>query len=48
MCGICGINYLNSDRTVDRVVLKRMARTMRHRGPDDEGFYVDGNLGLGH
>lgn len=29
-------------------VLKQMARTMRHRGPDDEGFYVDGNLGLGH
>jgi asparagine synthase (glutamine-hydrolysing) len=48
MCGICGIYHLEQDHRVDEAVLKRMARTMRHRGPDDEGFHIDGSIGLGH
>lgn len=46
MCGIVGI--LNKDgRPVDRDVLERMTRRLVHRGPDDEGFYLDGPVGLG-
>ncbi|PWU23870.1 MAG: asparagine synthase (glutamine-hydrolyzing) [Candidatus Rokuibacteriota bacterium] len=37
MCGICGI--IGPD-PVDRESLARMTRVLRHRGPDDEGFYV--------
>lgn len=48
MCGICGIYYLDRERPVDEVILTRMARSLRHRGPDDEGFHLDSNLGLGH
>jgi len=48
MCGICGIYHLERAQTVSEAKLKAMARTMRHRGPDDEGCYVDGNAGLGH
>ena len=48
MCGICGIYHLERDRPVDEAKLREMARAMRHRGPDDEGFYIEGNLGLGH
>ena len=48
MCGICGIFHRAPRRPVDETRLKAMTRTMRHRGPDAEGFYVDGNLGLGH
>jgi asparagine synthase (glutamine-hydrolysing) len=48
MCGICGIYFTDFDRTVDEALLTQMARTMRHRGPDDEGYYFDGNLGLAH
>jgi asparagine synthase (glutamine-hydrolysing) len=47
MCGICGI-LLNSDREkVDPEQLRRMCSIMSHRGPDDEGYYISGSVGLG-
>jgi asparagine synthase (glutamine-hydrolysing) len=48
MCGICGICNFESHAPADLVSLKRAADAMAHRGPDDEGFYVDGELGLGN
>ncbi|HSZ63751.1 MAG TPA: asparagine synthase (glutamine-hydrolyzing) [Terriglobales bacterium] len=47
MCGICG--QFNYERPVPvlRRDIEKMARSMVHRGPDDEGYYVDGPLGLG-
>lgn len=48
MCGICGIYNFDPQRQVNRSGLEKMARTLHHRGPDDEGFHVDGSLGLGH
>src|SRR5580704_4849278 len=49
MGGIAGIyHYAEPDRAIDRSLLERMTRTLAHRGPDDEGFYVRGNLGFGH
>lgn len=48
MCGICGILNHDPDSPVDREVLSRVARTMIHRGPDDEGFLLDCNIGMGH
>src|ERR1043165_7353191 len=45
MCGITG--YVNADgRPVDREVLERMNRAIIHRGPDEDGFYVNENVGL--
>lgn len=46
MCGIVGILNKNG-APVDREVLERMTRRLVHRGPDDEGFYLDGSVGLG-
>lgn len=46
MCGICGYLYADRARPVDRTLLKRMNATIRHRGPDSDGFYVNGNVGL--
>lgn len=46
MCGVCGI-VNKSNQPVSLELLQDMTRTMRHRGPDDEGFYSRQNVGLG-
>jgi asparagine synthase (glutamine-hydrolysing) len=46
MCGICGIFFVNRDWRVQGDVLARMNRRIVHRGPDDEGFFVEENVGL--
>jgi asparagine synthase (glutamine-hydrolysing) len=46
MCGICG-KYNFSNRAVERRELEKMTRSIRHRGPDDEGYHLDGPVGLG-
>ena len=49
MCGINGIAFSSrSGRQIDATVLKRMRDVLTHRGPDDEGIYVDAAVGLGH
>lgn len=48
MCGICGIVHVDSDRQVNPDILEKMAYVVGHRGPDDEGFYENKNVGLGH
>ena len=48
MCGICGIFNFGTQAPADRTILKRATDVMTHRGPDDEGFYVDRELGLGN
>ncbi|MBW2031585.1 MAG: asparagine synthase (glutamine-hydrolyzing) [Deltaproteobacteria bacterium] len=40
MCGICGIVNLDG-RPVDEALLRKMNRTMVHRGPDGEGYYIN-------
>jgi asparagine synthase (glutamine-hydrolysing) len=49
MCGINGIAFSSrSRRRVDATDLKAMRDVITHRGPDDEGIYIDENVGLGH
>ena len=47
MCGIAGIFNFDGE-PVERNLLKRMTDAVAHRGPDGEGHYVDGPIGLGH
>ena len=45
MCGICG---KISPQGVRPVEIDSMLQTITHRGPDDQGMYVDGSIGLGN
>jgi asparagine synthase (glutamine-hydrolysing) len=47
MCGICG-EYAFRAPPVDPAALTAMRDALRHRGPDDAGLFVDGQVGLGH
>ena len=47
MCGISGMLRFDQ-RPVEQSILETMCRVQHHRGPDDQGVYVDGPLGLGH
>ena len=46
MCGICGIYYRDTEKTVQNSVLRKMADTIIHRGPDEDGYYIRDNVGL--
>lgn len=48
MCGIAGKLYLDPSRSVTEQELRHMVGTMAHRGPDGEGFWRSGNIGLAH
>ena len=48
MCGIVGICALGAARPADEAVLRRMLGTVRHRGPDEYGIYLDDHVALGH
>src|SRR5688572_15195631 len=44
---MCGITGLVSMRGVEPELLKRMADVIAHRGPDDEGIWIDAHAGIG-
>lgn len=43
MCGICGVVGVS-----DKELIKRMTDVVSHRGPDDEGYFLDDDVSLGH
>jgi asparagine synthase (glutamine-hydrolysing) len=47
VCGICGKLNFDRESSVSPALVRAMADTIAHRGPDDEGYYVSGPLGLG-
>ena len=47
MCGITGQFNFQRREPVERETIVRMARSIAHRGPDDEGFFIAGPVGLG-
>ena len=47
MCGIAGLINFDPARKADPRLLQKMCDAIAHRGPDDEGIYTDGQVGLG-
>jgi asparagine synthase (glutamine-hydrolysing) len=47
LCGIVGIYYFDRGRPVAKEHLEAMADRITHRGPDDAGYHVEANLGIG-
>ena len=47
MCGITGLINLNG-APVSPIILQKMTDAIVHRGPDGEGHWIEGNVGLGH
>jgi len=45
MCGIVGITHKDK-RPIDESLLGRMNEAIRHRGPDEDGFYINDGVGL--
>jgi asparagine synthase (glutamine-hydrolysing) len=48
MCGIAGKIYFDRERSVASEEVRAMGSAMSHRGPDGEGTWIDGNVGLTH
>ena len=46
MCGIAGIIALADGRPITRDELERMAASIRHRGPDSDGFHLEAGVGF--
>src|SRR5581483_4127091 len=47
MCGITGFFDLSDRRPASIDTLRQMTRQLVHRGPDSDGFFLEGGLGLG-
>ena len=47
MCGIAGLINVDSAEPIEESLLRRMLGTIRHRGPDQFGIYIDDQVGLG-
>lgn len=47
MCGIVGVKYSDSGRSVSTAVIEQMCKVIHHRGPDEWGMWVDESVGIG-
>jgi len=47
VCGICGKMVFERGASVSPALVRAMADSIRHRGPDDDGYYFSGSVGLG-
>jgi len=47
MCGICGIINTKKNNHISQAMVGAMCDVITHRGPDEEGLFIESNIGLG-
>ena len=47
MCGICGIVNIHEPREIGQRLLADMTQTLIHRGPDNDGYFLNERVGFG-
>ena len=47
MCGLVGLISFSNNEKISSPIIKNMADEINHRGPDDEGFFINDWIGLG-
>jgi asparagine synthase (glutamine-hydrolysing) len=47
MCAICGVVNFRNGELVEHADIEKMTQTLAHRGPDDDGYFIEGGVGLG-
>ena len=47
MCGICGYINFEKENKAGPDIIRSMTKTLLHRGPDEEGYYLKENVGFG-
>lgn len=48
MCGFVGFSNIKEHITSDRSILEKMNQTLKKRGPDENGYYLNEFIGMGH
>ena len=48
MCGFVGIADFKKDLSNSKMIIEKMNKSLINRGPDEQGYYIDKNVALGH
>lgn len=48
MCGFVGFANVKENITQNRIVIEKMNQTLSKRGPDEDGYYIDDHVSIGH
>lgn len=48
MCGFVGFAGFKDNFRDSKVLIKKMNEALSKRGPDEEGYYIDDNIAMGH
>ena len=48
MCGYVGFASFNENLSESRDLIEKMNNVLTKRGPDEDGYYIDDNIAMGH